>query len=290
MAKPEQRSSEWDFTVVREKLHLPNGNDAGLWAHVRQDNGVIVGHGTDDYGLVQNSGVIGKAKDSFDRAGLKNYEETINVFEGGKRMRAVFDFKDEVLDIPKRVGDQIGFRLELGNSFDRSLRVNFALGFLRLWCANGCASLVKEFGLTAKHSSKVNVDNLITDTALGKALDAFKNQRNVFSRMADKEITQEQGLTILQNLTRSKTLTEKVREEIALKWNNPAEYDTDRNLYNLYNAGTAYLTHGLQTERFEYANELNRKLLKTLDAATRNPTRLTELVKVPKNEELVIVE
>jgi hypothetical protein len=280
MAKPTQQSTDWDFTVEREKLYLPNGKDAGLWAHVRQDNGTIVGHGTDDYGLVNNRDVVGRAKDSFARAGLNDYEEKIQVFEGGKRMRALFDFKDEILEVPK-VGDQIGFRLMINNSFDRSLRISFSLGFLRLWCTNGCASLVEEFGLTAKHSAKVNVDNLITDDALNKALDAFKGQRQIFTRLADMELTQEEGLAVLENLKKPSRqggveLAEKNREQIALKWNNPAEYDQDRNLYNLYNAATAFLTHDYEENNFENAQDLNRRILKTLSPVSKGRKKENE--------------
>jgi hypothetical protein len=280
MAKPTQQSKDWDFTVERQKLVLPSGKDAGLWAHVRTDDGTIVGHGTDDYGLVNNREVVGRAKDSFARAGLNDYKENIQVFEGGKRLRAVFDFEDEILEVPK-VGDQIGFRLQLNNSFDRSLRVSFSLGFLRLWCSNGCASLEQEFGLTAKHSAKINVENLITDQALNQALEAFKSQRNVFTRLADVELTQEEGLAVLENLKKPARqggveLAEKNREQIALKWNNPAEYDEDRNLYNLYNAATAFLTHEYEDDNFENAQDLNRRILKTFSPVRKGRKKESE--------------
>ena len=50
-------------------------------------------------------------------------------------MRTHYDFKNQTRALRREdpeVGDEVGLRLTLQNSFDRSLRVSFALGMLRL--------------------------------------------------------------------------------------------------------------------------------------------------------------
>jgi hypothetical protein len=62
-----------------------------------------------------------------------------------------------------------------------------------------------------------------------------------------------------------------VREGIEAVWRNPAyEEDTDRNLYNLYNAATQFLTRNVSTERYEYSERVNRDLLKVFSGKTRD--------------------
>ena len=63
----------------------------------------------------------------------------------------------------------------------------------------------------------------------------------------------------------------KVREGIEAVWRNPAyEEDTDRNLYNLYNAATQFLTRNVSQERYEYSERVNRDLLKVFSGKTRD--------------------
>jgi hypothetical protein len=114
---------------------------------------------------------------------------------------------------------------------------------------------------------------------------------NVFSRLADTSVEQEQGLTILQNLTNDKVLSEKVRESIAQIWNAPTfNEDKGRNLYNLNNAVTQHMTHDIADERFEYANRVTSSVLKRFDLASRNPQRLKKLWTVRENSQMVVTE
>ena len=277
MARPTNQSNDYDFHVETVPLQTVDGQKAGWFANRRTDTNDILGVATEHYGVVQNADLISKAEDTFNRNGLNNYKRNVIVSGNGSRMRAQYDFADESIKIPK-VGDEMGFRLMVNNSFDRSLRVSFELGMLRLVCTNGMKTLEKEFGLTRKHSSKINIDDLITDDALTKALANFKKAGNVFSRLASVDVSQVNGLTILQNLTRKNVLSEKVRENVATLWNVPTHAeDEGRNLYNLYNALTQHLTSEVAEERFEYSDRVNSQVLRSLDRASRGGATLKKL-------------
>ena len=185
----------------------------------------------------------------------------------------------------------MAYRLTAQNSFDRSLRISFALGLVRLVCTNGMTTTEKEVEMVKKHSTNINIGDIITEDALDSALSKLKDSLSTYGRLAQTELTQEQGLVILQNLSNAKVFSEKVREAIGKIWNEPThEEDKERNLYNLNNAVTQHLTHEVADERFEYANRVTANVLKRFDLAARNSTRLNKLWTPQKNAEISITE
>jgi hypothetical protein len=119
----------------------------------------------------------------------------------------------------------------------------------------------------------------------------LKDSLSTYGRLAQTEVNQEQGLTILKNLAAAKVFSDKVRENIAKIWNEPTyEEDKARNLYNLNNAVTQHLTHEIADTRFEYANRVTTNVLKRFDLAARNEKRLEKLWTPKKNEEIIITE
>ena len=165
------------------------------------------------------------------------------------------------------------------------------MGILRLICTNGMTTMEKEVEMVKKHSRQVNIGDIISDDALDRALAKLGDSVNVFGRLAQVELEQEQGLNILQNLANGKVISEKVRESIAHIWNNPThDEDKGRNLYNLNNAVTQHLTHEVADERFEYANRVTTNVLKRFDLASRNSNRLKKLWTPAKNSQVVVTE
>ena len=279
MARNANQSDHWDYTVVTEKLFTEDGKDSGWLCNRRSDNQEVMGVCTEQYGLVNNRDLFGAADDAFKARGMVPTEKNIIVSDGGARVRGVYDFLDRQIKVPE-VGDTLGLRLVVNNSFDRSLRLSFILGLVRLVCTNGMKTLDAEFSLTKRHSKKTSIDDLITDTALDNALDAFNKTGDMFSKLAQIKLDQDKGLNILQNLTKSNVMSEKVREGIAHVWNSPLyNEDSDRNLYNLYNAGTQYLSREVAPERFEYSERISGQLLKNFEQAYSNSAKLAKLTK-----------
>ena len=282
----------YDFTVKQVEVpHPTKGGKSGYFMNVREDNDEILGWTTERYGIVQHRDILGKSDEAFERRGIE-VERKVIVTEGGAKMRAQYDLKGDLFqaDIPK-VGDTVAYRLTAQNSFDRSLRISYALGLVRLVCTNGMTTTEKEVEMVKKHSTNVNIGDIITEDALDSALARLKNGLNVYSRLADVSLEQEQGLTILQNLANGKVISEKLRESIAKIWNDPThDEDKGRNLYNLNNAITQHLTHDVADTRFEYANRVTNNVLKRFDLASRNSKRLEKLWTPQKNAEISITE
>jgi hypothetical protein len=248
-----------------------------------------MGWTTDRYGLVQHRDIVGFADNAFADRGIE-VERKVYTTEGGSKMRAVYDLIGEEFQakVPE-VGDIMGYRLTAQNSLDRSLRMAYALGLKRLVCLNGMTTTESEVEMTKKHSLNVNLEEVLSPRALDTALAKMKESLTVYGRLAQSEVSQEQGIIILQNLANSKVFSEKVRESIALIWNNPShEEDKGRNLYNLNNAVTQHLTHEVADTRFEYANRVTSQVLKRFDLATRNKKKLEKLWSPAKSDQIVV--
>ena len=134
----------------------------------------------------------------------------------GSRFYGVYDFPSMVK--PVVVGDGAGMRLTLNNSFDRSTGVDFTLGLMRLICLNGQMTLVSDTSVTRKHSHKLTLD-FITD-AIHSCTLKFEESIKDFGTLAQREITQEQGGLILDNLAIKKVLAESMKDSIQMIWEN----------------------------------------------------------------------
>ena len=290
IAAKQQIDTGYDFTVRQVEVPHPTlGGKSGYFMNVREDNDDILGWTTDRYGLVQHRDVIKKSDDAFKARGI-DVDRKIIVTEGGAKMRAQYDLKGDLFkaQVPK-VGDTVAYRLTAQNSMDRSLRISYVLGLVRLICTNGMTTTEKEVDMVKKHSKQLNIADLITDAALDSALAKLKDSVTVYGRLAQTELTEQQGLNILKTLTQGKILSEKLREEIAKIWVNPThDEDAARNLYNLNNAVTQHVTHEVADTRFEYANRVTTNVLKRFDLASRNPKRLEKLWTPAKEKNVVV--
>jgi len=279
MAQLAKQSNFHNFTVetVPSFMTLPDGSqqNTGFLVNRRTDNFAVLGTVTDRYGLVQNSDLISVAEDAFSSKGLTDYKRNIVVTGEGERMYATYDFKNHTKKL--KVGDEVGMRLTVQNSFDGGLRVAFSLGMLRLVCANGMTTLEREVGMTKKHSTQISTKFVVE--ALEKAIKAWDSSTQVFDRLSDVALTQSQGANILAQLEESAVLSGKLRENIETVWNAPRyREDNARNLFNLYNAVTQHLTHDVAATRFELANRVSDNVLSVFDRASRDGNRLAKLV------------
>jgi hypothetical protein len=279
MARPTLQSvnANWDYNVSTQPLFTKDGRTTGWFGNFREGVDAPLGVCTEYYGLIQNKDLMDKANEAMTSRGLTPSSQKLVVAGNGERFYATFDFKDKTIPVPK-VGDELGFRLTLQNSFDRSLRASWALGFLRLVCSNGMVTMEKEFSLTKKHSTKMSLD-FIGD-ALDRAVNGFEKSAEIFSLLAEKSLSDEQGKTVLRNLTEKDILSDSVREGVEGLWLAPKrDEDKARNLFNLYNAATDYLTHQVESERFEYAQRTNGRVLFELNRAARSQNVMDALLK-----------
>ena len=279
IAADQKIDTGYDFTARQVSVpHPVTGDKSGFYMNIREDNNEVVGWTSERYGLVQHRDVIGFADNAFAKRDIA-VDRKIYVTDGGAKMRAQYDLiGDQFKTKIPQVGDVVGYRLTAQNSLDRSLRIAYQLGILRLVCTNGMNTLEADVSMTKKHGKNVDLGDILSPLALDSALSKFKNSLSVYGELAKAEVSQEQGLVILQNLANVKVFSEKVRESIAQIWNNPShDEDKGRNLYNLNNAVTQHLTHDVAGERFEYANRVTSNVLKRFGAAARSSSRLEKL-------------
>ena len=282
MARNTIQTSDYDFTVERVPLTVSTtGKKSRVYSHVRTDTGEELGWGTEQYGFVQNGDLVNNAEEAFESRGMTPTNRRIVVTGRGERLFAQYDFMNETAAATRREdrvkGMEMGMRLTLQNSFDRSLRVSFALGMVRLVCTNGMTTLEKEFGMTRKHSSNVEIGCI--GYALDKAKGSFAKAAEGFSILGDVDITQEQGRNVLAQLNKSKVLSNVIKDGSLKVWENPThEEDEARNLWTLYNAATQHLTHDVSESRFEYANTVSGNVLRKLRGAASSPDKLNRLV------------
>ena len=289
------KNSNWGFEVVQERLLRASGNNAPIYANVRTDTDEVLGYSTDRYGIVQNDDLLGRAESAFASRGI-NYERNVYATDNGAKMRAVYDLTGDQFrtKVPK-VGDIMGYRLTVQNSFDRTLRVSFALGLMRLVCTNGMQTMQKDVDMVSKHSQRLDLDSLITDDALDKALGFLSKSGDVYGRLAATPLDEEQGLNVLANLTKKKVMSEKVRERVAQLWNNRGDLlrsdNHDANLYNLYNAVTQHLTDEVEETRFEYANRMSNQVLKAFERSAGSQAQFAKLTKaIPVADQITVTE
>ena len=195
----------YDFDVHQEPLLTTDGKRTGYFGMVRRDTAepITLGVCTEQYGVVKNADLIEMVESNLaTHDKLSNYNSKKFVVRDGSRFYASYDFpefKTELKPMGKRAkGDILGLRLVVNNSYDRSCRVSLSLGFLRLVCTNGMTSLSKEFSMTKRHTLAVNLD-FVAD-ALARATDSVESQAQVFNKLAQRALTNEQGMNLLTKL------------------------------------------------------------------------------------------
>jgi hypothetical protein len=285
-------SDSYDFQVVQEPLFNRDGKAAligksPVMGNFRTDTGQCLGTSTEKYAIVQNGALVEQVEDALNKvSGLGDFTSQKLVARDGSRFYGVYDFPSMVK--PVVVGDGAGMRLTLNNSFDRSTGVDFTLGLMRLICLNGQMTLVADTSVTRKHSRKLTLD-FITD-AIHSCTLKFEESVKDFGTLAKREITQEQGGLILDNLAIKKVLAESMKDSIQMIWEAPSfEADKGRNLYNLYNATTQHLTHDVEGGRFEYARRVSSAVLKNLTKARDKAEHFAKLTqRVPEKEKVAV--
>jgi hypothetical protein len=280
MARNTIQSTNYDFTVERVPLKLPSGTQSRMYAHVRTDTGEELGHGTEQYGFIQNRDLVDMADETFDSLGMAPTSKRVVVCGRGERLYVQYDFANDRAPVrreDRKLGDELGMRLTLQNSFDRSLRASVALGMLRLVCLNGMTTMENEFGMTRKHSSNVELGFIAK--AISQAKASFQDAAKGFELLGERDITQSQGRNILNQLNKTNVLSNVVRDGIVKIWDNPThEEDEARNLWTLYNATTQHLTHAVSEDRFEYSNTVSTNVLRRLRGAASYPEKLAKLI------------
>jgi len=248
-------SSNFSFPVTLEPLTV-EGHDSGFYGTVRRDEGFprVLGVAGERYALLQNSDFINQIEDGFKKADLSGFEREVSVMDHGARCQAQWTFKNRTIKV-RSVGDEMAFRVTARNSYDGSWKVSLVDTVERLACLNGAVRSEKGIMLQGKHTSRLNVDRIVG--GLGTMLERFETWAQDLDLLV-VPIEQAQGSHILSHAQEDGIISGSTRDGILSFWNAPRrKEDTDRTVYNLWNAGTEFFTHVLKRERFQYADTVN---------------------------------
>jgi len=268
MSRPTQPvSDKFDFPVSVIELKTPENKLSGIFASRRDDTGDIFSSFTESYGLLKNADLLEMAEDAFKNCKMGAFQRSVNVARKGARMYATYDFKDKIVKIPK-VGDKMGFRLTVHNSYDCSCPLFLSGGGLRLVCLNGMTRGDDDVQVNKRHFTSLKLE--LIESAVETAFKRFGSMTEAFGRLAEVPVKQDEGHKILVKLQESGVISDVVREGIAQFWQTPKRLeDQPRTMYGLYNAATEYITHGLRDERFEYSIKLNERVSKIFTSRTK---------------------
>ena len=156
----------YDLTDEQIATLNDEGSDptfAGVYGNFRKGVTTALGSCSERYGIVQTPDITSDIEQIFADKGMDKWEKTVRVIGNGERNYVTYDLKGDGMTHElkrredRRVGDELGLRLTVKNSYDRSLRLSVQLGFLRLVCTNGMVALAKEFELTRRHQSGIVV-------------------------------------------------------------------------------------------------------------------------------------
>ena len=248
-------SSNFSFPVTLEPLTV-EGHDSGFYGTVRRDEGFprVLGVAGERYALLQNSDFINQIEEGFKKADLSGFEREVSVMDHGARCQAQWTFKNRTIKV-RSVGDEMAFRVTARNSYDGSWKVSLVDTVERLACLNGAVRSEKGIMLQGKHTSRLNVDRIVG--GLGTMLERFETWAQDLDLLV-LPIEQAQGSHILSHAQEDGIISGSTRDGILSFWNAPRrKEDTDRTVYNLWNAGTEFFTHVLKRERFQYADTVN---------------------------------
>ncbi len=297
MARPSKpHTSVFDFAVEQRKTYIPHNGGyswTGKWSNVRTDTGESLGDGiSEQYGLLQNSVLVDSLEDAFrDYKQLSDFTREVSVTENGARFYGRYSFPRNKRVLSPAVGDSVGMVFDLRNSFDRSCKAGLGIGSQRLICLNGMTSTENMASITARHTNKISVGTI--KDGIEMAIERWENSVDSIIGFRERDITQEQGIVILNNLAQKKVLSESLKDSIEFIWNGQVEglgrgkeLDKPRNLWNLYNATTEHLTHQVAPKRFEYSRSVENKVLTTFTRGMKEEKIWDALLKpVPKNKE-----
>jgi len=240
------------------------------------------------YNLVQHKQYFDSFADAMDRLGLKY---TMTVKQSGNRAFADIEFEDRNIKFDK-LDEEFTTGIRLINSYDKSTGVFVIPRLTRLACANGMILTRSEKTLSVKHHTKmvaqietfverkINeiiaddgmlqewVSNCMKDSIEWKV--ACKIVEKLFDQLKHRgKILEKLGIGVIE-LTDKKSK----KKSVSYVWNKKEEKKDKFTRWEMYNAMTAYITHGEQiTPHIE--NLFQRKAEKLL---------ITPLAKMPRAE------
>lgn len=263
------------YTVKSVPLYTADGKPANAWGNQRTDNGIIIGVTSDRYGIVQNTDFTEAVEGGFKALGMEFTERESIVTRWGARSHIEYEFGTRTAQPAK--GDTVALRIIARNSFDGTSKSSISVGAVRLVCTNGMTSFRQDLSMSVRHTT--NVSPQFVTNVLQQAMQEWSELNGVWSRLANISISQQEGYTIIDNLTKRGIYAERFAKSVVDVWANPTyREDEARNLWNFYNAHTQVLTHNYGVGKYEMTQRTGHNILSAIRTASVNENEYLSLV------------
>jgi hypothetical protein len=187
---------DYDFPVHTEKVFTAKGTEAPkIRAVVREDTGEIIASVSNKYQLIPHAEVVAIANQFMEAFGLP--ETKHYVAHNGAVMIGCYTFKNQTAAVT--VGDQVGMRLYLKNSYNRATSLQLRVGALVLSCLNGAVSNRSIFNIAIRHTGKhAKIEFPFQD----RVLEAYGNQVKRWRQFAELPVTREEYSSLINDVWR----------------------------------------------------------------------------------------
>jgi hypothetical protein len=264
-----------NYIVRSVPLYTADGKPANAWGNQRTDTGVIIGVTSERYGIVQNSAFTDSIENGFRDIGLSYTKRDAIVTRWGARSHIEYEFNTRTAIVAK--GDTVALRIIARNSFDGTSKSSISVGAVRLVCLNGMTSFKQDLSMSVRHTT--NVSPAFVNQVLQQAMSEWAELNNVWANMARINVTQQQGYTIIENLTKRGIYAERFAKAVTDVWARPSyREDEGRNIWNLYNAHTQVLTHNYGIAKYEMTQRSGHNIVTSLRGASVNENEFLSLV------------
>jgi len=264
-----------NYTVKSVPLYTADGKPANAWGNQRTDTGVIIGVTSERYGIVQNSAFTDSIENGFRDVGLSFSKRDAIVTRWGARSHIEYEFNTRTAVVAK--GDTVALRIIARNSFDGTSKSSISVGAVRLVCLNGMTSFKQDLSMSVRHTT--NVSPAFVNQVLQQAMSEWAELNNVWANMTRVSLTQQQGYTIIDNLTKRGIYAERFAKAVTDVWARPSyREDEGRNIWNLYNAHTQVLTHNYGIQKYEMTQRSGHNIVTSLRGASINENEFLSLV------------
>jgi len=242
------QSNSYNFPVEEQPVYTQEGElIPDHKCIVRTDTGKTLGLHGSRYRMIPHDDVVNSIVDGVKASNLtSDYEVSVDVIEGGRKLRGEIIFPDLVQQ--PAVGDYVQFRVSFFNSYDGSWSFSQQANGLRLWCLNGCTTADAIAKSRFKHTASVNVDGSAAKIIGGAEHFMGRSkqwQSWMQTRLNNDQVEQFFRSTICKVVTKQQQVTktnEKQLENLISGWDRE-KVDLGWNKWALYNCLTHWATH-----------------------------------------------
>ena len=242
------QSNSYNFPVEEQPVYTQEGElIPDHKCIVRTDTGKTLGLHGSRYRMIPHDDVVNSILDGVKASNLtSDYEVSVDVIEGGRKLRGEIIFPDLVQQ--PAVGDYVQFRVSFFNSYDGSWSFSQQANGLRLWCMNGCTTPDAIAKSRFKHTASVNVDGSAAKIIGGAEHFMTRSkqwQSWMQTRLNNDQVEQFFRSTICKVVTKQQQVTktnEKQLENLISGWDRE-KVDLGWNKWALYNCLTHWATH-----------------------------------------------